>query len=65
MNTRGFLLAGSTAGAVGIAILALVICFGVLLVVYFGRKRQRSGVGGTSITAPHIPLGSYEVSRGE
>ena len=62
---RGFLLAGSNPGSIGIAVLALVILFGTILVVYFGAKRHRPASGEGHFASSDIVLSDYDPPRAE
>ena len=62
---RGFSLAGSKPGSIGIAILALVILIGTFISVYFGTKRQRPAAGAGRFAPSDIPLNSYNPPRAE
>ena len=62
---RGFHLAGSSAGSIGIAILALIILTGTVFLVYFGTKRNRPASGVGQFGSSDIVLNNYDQSRAE
>ena len=61
---RGFLLTGSTGGAIGVAILALIICAATSLVVSLGRRRHTSRLRGDLNGSSHMILTNFETSPG-
>lgn len=60
----GFSLADSTHGSIGIGILSLVILAITVIIVFFGKKRNRRTVTIGPPQSSDIALSSYETSRG-